>query len=196
MGYTHYWNRPQQIDPTTFNNIGNDLQKLLPALEAAEVSLANLRGREDAEIGPEFIGFNGVALCGHEQNPNVRLPWPADDAHGIGSNHGICGVLPYRTCNGDCSYESVWFERVSTEHDQDGTVGGFCKTNFRPYDLAVMAFLLIVQHHLSKSFTVQTDGTECHWAEAFALCQAELGYGAGYHFAAGKLHSYQEALCG
>ncbi len=195
MGYTHYWNRPQIIEPATFNRIANDLRKLLPALEAAGAPLANPHGREDAEIGPEFIGFNGVALCGHQQNTNVRLPWPKDDAHGIGNNHGLGAVLPYRTCNGDCSYESVWFERSYTEHDGDGTVGGFCKTNFRPYDLAVMAFLVIAKHHLSQSFTVQTDGTAHRWAEAFALCQAELGYGAGYGFVQGKLRIQKEALC-
>ena len=196
MGNTHYWNRPQIIQPATFNAIGNDLERLLPTLEAAGAPLANPYGREEAEIRPEFIGFNGVACCGHDKNPNVRLPWPQDDAYGIGNNRDVAGNLPYRTCNGDCSYESVWFERCAPDDECDGRTRGFCKTNYRPYDLAVMTFLVIAQRHLGEGLTVETDGNACHWAEAFALCQMHLGYGAGYHFHAGKLRICEEALCG
>ena len=64
MGYTHSWNRPQIIEPMTFDAIGKDLLTLLPALDAAGSSLANAYGREEPEIGPEFIGFNGVSCCG------------------------------------------------------------------------------------------------------------------------------------
>ena len=195
MGYTHYWNRPQTIHPTAFNAIANDLFALLPALERAGAPLANAYGREQPEIGPELIGFNGVECCGHAKNPDVRLPWPKNDAHGVGSNEGIGGNLPYRTCNGNCSYESVWFERCSSEDNEDGRVSGFCKTSFRPYDLAATAFLVIARHHLGSSLQVQTDGTSTHWADAFALCQAELGYGAGFSFHNGQLACTWEALC-
>ncbi len=41
MGYTHYWNYPWHIDPTTFNAIARDVTSLLPTLEAAGVALAN-----------------------------------------------------------------------------------------------------------------------------------------------------------
>ncbi len=126
----------------------------------------------------------------------MRLPWPKDDAHGIGSNEGVDSNLPYRTCNGVCSNESVWFERCSVEDDGDGRVGGFCKTNFRPYDLAVMAFLIVAKHNLGGSLQVQTDGTQEHWADAFALCQDTFGYGAGSSFYQRQLVCNQEAMCG
>ena len=192
MGYTHSWNRPQIIEPATFNSIGKDLLALLPALEAAGSPLADAYGREEPAIGPEFIGFNGVACCGHAKNGDIQVPWPAKDAHGIGDNAGVGGTLPYRTCNGDCSYESVWFERCQKAGTEDGIAGGFCKTAFRPYDLAVTAFLVIAKHHLETRFEVQTDGEHCHWADAFALCQAVLGYGAGYGFENGLLACGQE----
>ena len=196
MGYTHSWNRPQIIEPTTFNAIGKDLLTLLPALEAAGAPLANAYGREEPEIGPGFIGFNGVACCGHARNSDIQVPWPARDAHGIGDNAGIGGTLPYRTCNGDCSYESVWFERCQETEASDESAEGFCKTAFRPYDVAVTAFLVIARHHLGPRFKVQTDGEGCHWADAFALCQAVLGYGAGYSCQDGHLASgEQEARC-
>ena len=53
MGYTHYWNRPQIIQPSAFSAIGNDLERLLPALESAGAPLANPYGRELPEIGSE-----------------------------------------------------------------------------------------------------------------------------------------------
>ena len=107
-------------------------------------------GQEGPEIGPEFIGFNGVACCGHTRNGDIQVPWPARNAHGISDNAGLGGTLPYRTCNGDCFYESVWFERCREAAVIDRMAGGFCKTAFRPYDLAVTAFLVIVKHHLGN----------------------------------------------
>ncbi len=103
MGYTHYWNRPQVIDAKTFEAIRLDFLKVLPALEAAGAPLGDLYGHGEPIINPDLIGFNGVACCGHASNPNIRIPWPAKDAHDIGSNAGAGGTLPYRTCNGDCS---------------------------------------------------------------------------------------------
>ena len=181
MGYTHYWNRPTTIAPSTFNAIADDLTRLLPALAHAGSPLSNAHGREQPMIGAALIAFNGPEFCGHAKNKAVVIPWPMRDARGIGDNAGVGGSLPYRTCNGDCSYESVWFERI----ERDGT--GFCKTSFRPYDLAVTAFLVIAKHHLGALLTVETDGEPAHWADAFALCQIELGYGGGSFFEHGQL---------
>ena len=46
---------------------------------------------------------------------------------------------------------------------------------------------MIAKHHLGKELQVKTDGKACDWAEAFALCQAGLGYGAGFSFRQGQL---------
>ena len=197
MGYTHSWNRPQIIEPAAFNAIGKDLLTLLPALEAAGSPLADAYGRAEPEIGPDFIGFNGVACCGHARNPDIQVPWPAKDAHGIGDNAGLGGTLPFRTCNGDCSYESVWFSRCQETEVGDACAEGFCKTAFRPYDLAVTAFLVIARQHLGHQFEVQTDGEQSHWADAFSLCQAELGYGTAYTIQGDQLmcQHEEEARC-
>ncbi len=34
-------------------------------------------GRDQPEIEPEFIRFNGVGCCEHTRNSDVRLAWPA-----------------------------------------------------------------------------------------------------------------------
>ncbi len=192
MGYTHYWNRPRTIDTKTFEAIRQDFVQVLPALEAAGAPLGDLYGRDEPVITAHLIGFNGIACCGHASNRNVCIPWPAKDAHGIGSNVGVGGTLPYRTCSGDCSYESVYFPRL-LEPDM---IVGFCKTAFRPYDLAVTTFLTIAKHHLGDRIVVQTDGEPQHWADAFTLCQACLGYGSRASFHDGKLTSGEEIVCG
>ncbi len=55
--------------------------------------------------------FDGVGNCGHTKNMAVHLVGPMKHASRIGDNFGMHSALPYRTCNGDCSYESLWFER-------------------------------------------------------------------------------------
>lgn len=182
MGYTHNWYRPRTIAPATFQAIAEDFQQVLPALEAAGSPIANADGVEEPEFTPEHIHFNRVRFCGHTFNPNVRLPWPGKEASGIGDNTGLGGTLPFRTCNGDCTYESVWFERsVGDDYRHDnGLCGGFCKTAFRPYDLAVTVFLLIVKHHLGPDFRIDTDGEAKQWEDAQRLCQAELGYSLSF----------------
>ena len=143
MGYTRNWYRLQIIAASTFNAISQDFQKVLPALHGAGSPIANAYGLEEPEVTAEHIRFNGVRHCGHAKNPEVRLPWPGTGASGIGDNSSILsGTLPHRTCNGDCSYESVWFDRCMDEEDRDenGLSGGFCKTAYRPYDLALTVF--------------------------------------------------------
>ena len=179
MGYTHNWYRPQVISPSTFNSISKDFQQVLPMLEAAGSPIANAYGLEEPEFTAETIRFNGVRHCEHTPNPEVRLPWPGNGASGIGDNTGILsGTLPFRTCTGDCSYESVWFDRCMDDdgRDENGICGGFCRTAFRPYDLAVTVFLLIAKYHFGREFRVETDGEARQWEDAQRLCQAELGY--------------------
>ncbi|MGI4757765.1 MAG: hypothetical protein ACRYGF_13050 [Janthinobacterium lividum] len=178
MGYSHRWERPQIIAASTFNSITEDFQKVLPALEAAGSPIANAWGREEPEITPETVLFNGVQNCGHSSNPGVRLAGPARNAIGIGNNIGMGSTLPYRTCNGDCSYETFRFDRSipSEWMDEDGIYSTYCKTAFRPYDLAVTAFLLIAKHHLGKDFRIFSDGAPTQWQDAHLLCLEELGY--------------------
>ena len=180
MGYSHSWTRPRSIAPFCFNAIARDFTSLLPALELAGSPLANPDGREEPEINSNFIGFNGVANCGHTPNPDVRLPWPIVTAHGVGTNAGQGGALPHRTCNGDCSYESHWFERVQDDEQGEDRVFSATKTAFRPYDLAVTAFLVVVKHHLRSEILIESDGRACQWADALAICQEVLGYGQGF----------------
>ncbi len=107
----------------------------------------------------------------------------AQGRDGYGDNTGTTsGTLPHRACNGYCFYESLWFGRCKEDDDRDenGLCGGFCKTGFRPYDLAVTVFLLIAKHHLGSDFRVGTDGEAKQWEDALELCQAELSYSMSF----------------
>lgn len=192
MGYTHYWRRVKSIDAATFAIIGSDLNRIILALHDAGVQLGDAMGKDVPVVTNQLIAFNGLENCGHAVNSEIVIPWPSPVATGIGSNvTAVDGdwfagsTLQHRACNGDCSYESVYFERVFKAEkwqkaDENGLWFAFCKTAFRPYDLAVTAFLIIAKHHLKDKITVSTDGEQPHWDDARRLCYTHLGYGVEY----------------
>ena len=191
MGYTHYWRRPKTIAPKTFQAIGEDLNKIILALDDAGVQLGDAHGKGVPVIDGSLIAFNGLENCGHPKNSQISIPWPASSATGIGHNQtAVSGdwfagaTLQHRACNGNCSYESLWFERTikpeSWMEPKNGLYFEFTKTAFRPYDLAVTAFLIIAKHHMGDKIKVNTDGEQPQWDDARRLCYTHLGYGVEY----------------
>ena len=94
-------------------------------------------------------------------------------------------VIDKRVCNGDCSYETVGFPRAMRtsdwqEPDKDGLWFDCCKTAFRPYDLAVTAFLIIAKHHPKDRFKVSSDGEMQHWFDGMMVTKTYLGYGLDF----------------
>ena len=78
-------------------------------------------------------------------------------------------------------YETFRIERIDPRPFQEGQEdwsSDFCKTNYRPYDLAVQCCLIILHHHLSSElFRVSSDGNSAQWNDARDACQHVLGYG-------------------
>ncbi|MGB9858480.1 MAG: hypothetical protein ACPLQP_00930 [Moorellaceae bacterium] len=192
MGYTHYWYRPKNISKKAFGAIVKDFKKVVPALEKAGVVLAGPLGEGKPVITADIVKFNGSRYCGHPAEYELVIPWPAPGAGGVFAGEPIAGtwyaghLLMTRACPGDCSYETFYFPRVREPYyegerpRENGLWFDFCKTAFRPYDLAVTAFLIIAKHHLKDKIVVRTDGEDLHWADARLLCAMELGYGLGY----------------
>lgn len=211
MGYTHYWYRDKTIKPQPYKAIVNDFRKLLPVMERQGVKLASGDGEGYPLITDTTICFNGSVRCGHPKNTEIKIPWPSAKASGIGDNktaidgQWFAGVqLQTRCCDGDCSYESLFFPKTQntgegfcslvTEisyYKEDGTpaysdpkhvgkIFSFCKTAFRPYDWAVTAFLIIAKHYLKDTILISSDGELPHWHDAMLLCQLELGYGMDF----------------
>lgn len=200
MGYTHYWKRRIVIQQPEFQAIAHDFQKLLPSFRKFGIPLAGVDGTGEPVVAPlKEVSFNGARNCGHPPNHELVLPWPAPNAGGVYAvERPISGrwyagaVVETRTCDGDCSYEGFYFPRVYIpadweEPDERGMYFNFCKTAFRPYDLAVTAFLLIAKHYLGDDIVVSTDGEDAHWRDAKILCLMELGYGADYRIVDGYL---------
>ena len=194
MGYTHYWYRPKTIEQEKFRAIVNDFNKVLPKLNE-HLDLADGRGEGKPIINYNEVVFNGRERCGHEQ-PQLGITWPAKGAGGVAvpyqeqaidKERWFAGAqLEKRRCGGDCSHETFAFERdmVLREWDtpqKDGDEAGlyfvFCKTAFKPYDLAVITFLIIAKHHLVDNISVHSDGEDEHWFDGKMACQIYLGYG-------------------
>lgn len=190
MGYTHYWYRPLTIPSPIFEAIFSDLEQIILPLSDAGVHLAGGLGEEAPAITKDHIWFNGIRFCGHPTNEAISIPYPTDDACGIGpsanaiqdNSEALITRIRYRCCDGRCSYETFHFPRslpldLAGDPEANGMYIGFTKTAFRPYDIAVTAALLIAKRNLKDQFIVHTDGTEQQWSDAKRICQEVLGYG-------------------
>jgi hypothetical protein len=63
MGYTHFWRRPEKLDPETFVAWGTDV---IAIMNASEMPLAGWDGTGKPETSPERVSFNGVGEDAHE----------------------------------------------------------------------------------------------------------------------------------
>lgn len=188
MGYNHYWMRDEEIEAEAFSRVVADFRQCVLALHDLGVQLAGRMGEGLPQIDQDGIAFNGLMNCGHPKNEDICIPFPSAEASGVGDSadaivgNWFIGVqLRRRTCNGDCSYEPFIFDRIAEEPkpDQDDPylrTFEYCKTGFRPYDLAVQCALLIGKHHLRDRFTVTSGGSDWHWNDARRLCYLHLGY--------------------
>jgi hypothetical protein len=111
--------------------------------------------------------------------------------------------LKHRSCGGNCSHETFslpleiekndWQKPIGkiSHYDQNGKpvynddeeVGHyfeFCKTAYKPYDLAVIICLIIAKHHLKEEIIVTSDGSLDNWKDGILVCQKILGYGLDF----------------
>ena len=189
MGYTHYWRRELEIDSQTYKKIVDDFKTLLPAFKVLDIPLADGLGENEPVINHDEVYFNGSVNCGHKELKNLVIPWPSQMVKaGTSNDHEsvdgswFAGVtLNQRTCSGDCSYETFSFPRTMEKpkwgKPENGKWFNFCKTAFRPYDLAVNVFLIIAKHHLGDKIEVSSDGQIQHWLDAMIICENAFGYG-------------------
>jgi hypothetical protein len=191
MGYEHYWYRPPEIPDEVFHSIGSDLKKLVIPMAEMGVRIADGNEDNEPEISDDKIWFNGLRKCGHAKNPEIFIPYPAEDARGLGASltaivgYDLVVRLKHRCCSGRCSHEPFIFPKtlggrnysVSDQEETRGLCGTWTKTEFKSYDIAVTAVLLIAKRYLRDRFIIHSDGLDAQWADAKDLCQRHLGYG-------------------
>jgi hypothetical protein len=167
-----------------------------------DIPLGDANGQGEPTFSSSMICFNGHVdskkFCASQQTEG--LVWPRPGASGaavIGESDAVTGGFsPGVTArllgpDGDGSYETflvmqVYRPRHPMEVAQDGWCHGFCKTSYRPYDLCVQGFLIVLSHRLGNAnFRVDSDGTSEQWNQARHACQKVLGY--GIDFGQGKL---------
>lgn len=80
-------------------------------------------------------------------------------------------------------HETFGIDRTWTEpypghgqSDEGGRMFDFCKTAHKPYDLAVTAVLLVLQHHLGADIRLSSDGVSAEWEPAERLVREVCGY--------------------
>lgn len=193
MGYTHYWRRPLTIPSDIFHAIRTDFERLILPLADSDVHLAGGLGEGLPIISDDRLWFNGVRDCGHPKNDAIVVPYPSDDACGVGpsvnaiedDSDGLTTKIRHRCCNGSCSYETFslpqYLQPDSGEQpDPNGLYIEYTKTAFRPYDIAVTAALLIAKNYLKDQFVVHSNGLDPQWHDAKHICQKILGYGGWF----------------
>ena len=198
MGFTHYWYREKEIELSTMKQIVDDFTKVVKVMQPY-VDLADGLGRGTPVISYNKICFNGRNNCGHPRG-ELGIAWPSDDAGGVATAYKenveagdwfAGALLQKRSCGGRCSHETMMFERIMTLRSWDtpkdnGLYFMFCKTAFKPYDLAVISLLIIAKHYLKENVKVCSDGTDEQWFDGKMLCQQELGYGLDFQLPKGE----------
>jgi hypothetical protein len=193
MGFSHYWKRKEKFSPKKFSAVARDFQVILPKLENIGVKLAGPMGDGQPEVNDTTIAFNGVQSCGHTER-DLGITWPSDASGGVIANDSqnvkdgtwFAGAqLQTRACGGNCSHESFVLPQHEEMPDYQRERGNklsfkFCKTAYKPYDLAVTAALIIAKHHLGKAIKVTSDGEAKDWFDAALLVNLELGYGLDF----------------
>ena len=191
MGYTHYWYRPRLLDSQKFGSAVEDCRKICQALP---IPLGDWDGKGQPKFTPSEVRFNGHVNSEGFSRDGDGLVWPSEDAEALAvvgqtavNGKWFAGSTAGARCvnsKGDGSYETFRIERAIKKNDlvkpRKGLHFGFCKTNYRPYDLCVQCCLIVFKQHFGDQFEVRSDGDMRQWHEACNDCQAILGYGLDF----------------
>ena len=178
--------------------------RILELVSAMGLKIIEARGFEADDVmgtlakrltgeGVEVVLVSGDKDFCQLVGENVRILSPRKAGEDPVSGSWFAGVkLCSRACDGDCSYETFCLERRQKDGqlEKDGRIFNFCKTAFRPYDIAVTACLLIAKHVLQDEIIVRTDGDDSGWFDAKMLCQSLFGYGLEYEVVEGEIRRH------
>lgn len=78
------------------------------------------------------------------------------------------------------SHETFYLQRRISDSEldegtKDGFIFNFCKTNQKPYDICVVATLILAKMHFGKNVRVASDGSIEDWRDGKNLVENTLG---------------------
>lgn len=186
MAYGHQWLRSRCLDPSRFEQAIRDCKQICDALP---IPLGNRDGKGEPVFTPTEICLNGFFSCPDVSNSGDGFIFPSAWSESVApfvvspiNGEYASGLTASARCvnsAGDGSFEPFLIKQSlgkKTEPNNDFVLE-YCRTNYRPYDLAVQCCLIIFNHYHGDQFIVRSDGCEDHWYEASNDCQAVLGYG-------------------
>jgi len=133
MGYTHYWSRKEWDDTSAgFPLLCRVATDILSYANKQCIPLAGSHGEPETqpEINVEHILFNGVGKDAHE-----TFYWPRKATRPKWQDH----------------YPALSASATITE---------FCKTNYKPYDVVVLAMLAAADLIYESGIDFESDGGE------------------------------------
>ncbi len=178
MGYTHYWNyKNPAIELGQIMNKKVQIHRMSRDWVEREAKYQELPTHESIlkRIKKHTDGFKKIA-----DELNKILPELQKDKEFVlkgGMGKGEPRISENEVWfNGDSDFELDHetfaidlFEtgnyRGVDDIEKEG-VFGFCKTNYKPYDIAVCISLMVIKHHLGSDFSIGSDGGYEEWNEA------------------------------
>lgn len=149
MGYTHYWNRSADFTTEQWEKICLEtLDIIVRHCDKKKIVLA-FEFDSPAVQQPVLFGGPNYGPRPPEVSPElIRFNGWKDEGH-----------------------ETFYLTKAKPDnpsYDPDATESfDFCKTNRKPYDLAVMLVLLAMKRHAPESVSVSSDGNwDVEWSEA------------------------------
>jgi hypothetical protein len=146
MGYTHYYYQNKSFTQKQWEKICLDTLKVVIHCDKKKIVLAY---EYDSPVDPLpsiFGGFNHKPKCPEVSNDIIRFNGWKDEGHET-------FIIERK-----CPKAQPWI--------QSKQYFGFCKTAYKPYDIAVGLVLLVVASHAPKTIEVSSDGDwDGDWAE-------------------------------
>lgn len=160
MGYTHYYDGAR-FEPDEWLGLCRDVRKLIDEAQRRGIRVRGPLGTGYPAIGEGHIAFNGDADRGEDCETML-----------IYANPIAAVKRRVAELRNDPNLRSAaeHIESLIAQNEETGSVQGFVKTQYCPYDAVVTATLIRARHH-NPTFCYDSDGTWADWQDGVELCR-------------------------
>jgi hypothetical protein len=172
MGYEHYWVRPEILAPKIFVQWSADVRRIIHALP--NDLIRDDAGISEPETSDECVCFNGNVEQYTFLESFIAYSQGIFDEESIQktmghiSDAGMPFAVPQIL---DKSFQKGGL----VLRDQRGWFRTSCKTGGKPYDIAVVAALIMMKHRFPSSCEVESDGAISGWKHGLELAMRATG---------------------